>query len=163
MFIIYNLFARKATHCGRYSPTFARKRLIADVIVRLLRVSDLGARSDLCVQSTALRVYDLLRMIRYVFARKRLMRSRRLDSGSDSPTFARKRLRLQGLIIRCWGCLRGLWPFITLKTPSKWYDWPIRLWTSDLKDSPKNLTVTKRLNNCLNDPIGWYDSDHAIL
>ena len=76
MFLI--LFARKATYCGRDSPTFARKRFLADVIVRLLRVSDLCARSDLCVQGTALRVRDLLRMIKYVFARKRLMRSRRL-------------------------------------------------------------------------------------
>ena len=40
-------FARKVTYCGRDSPAFARKRLIADVIVRLLRVSDLCARSDL--------------------------------------------------------------------------------------------------------------------
>ena len=76
MFI--NLFARRATYCGRNSPTFASKRLIADVIVRLLRVSDLCARSDLCVQCTALRVSNLLRMIKYVFARKQLMRSRRL-------------------------------------------------------------------------------------
>ena len=32
------------------------ERLIAYVVVRLLRVSDLCARSDLCVQRTALRV-----------------------------------------------------------------------------------------------------------
>ena len=36
---------------------------------------------------------------KYGFARKRLMRSRRLNCGRDSPTFARKRLRLQGLTI----------------------------------------------------------------
>ena len=76
--MFYKPIARKATYCGRDSPTFARKRLIADVIVRHLRVSDLCARGDLCVPSTALRVSDLLRMIKNVFARKRLMRSRRL-------------------------------------------------------------------------------------
>ena len=54
------------------------ERLIAYMIVRLLRVSDLCARSELCVQRTALRVNDLLCMIEYGFARKRLMRSRRL-------------------------------------------------------------------------------------
>ena len=46
------------------------ERLIVDVIVRLLRVSDLCARNDLCVQRTALRVSVLLRMIESVFARK---------------------------------------------------------------------------------------------
>ena len=54
------------------------ERLIAYMIVRLLRVSDFCARTNLCVQRTDLRVSNLLRMIEYGFARKQLMRSRRI-------------------------------------------------------------------------------------
>ena len=46
------------------------ERHIAHMIVRLLRVSNLCAQSNLCVQRTTLRVSNLLRMIEYGFACK---------------------------------------------------------------------------------------------
>ena len=48
--------ARRATYCVHVSTA--------------LCVSDLCARSDLCLERTALRVSDLLRMIKYGFACK---------------------------------------------------------------------------------------------
>ena len=67
----YTTFARKATYCIR--------------IVRLVRVSDLlrtyttcALEATLCVQCTSVRVSDLMRTYSTAFARKLLMRSKRL-------------------------------------------------------------------------------------
>ena len=70
--MIYKPMCVFCVHVRLFKQLLRVERLITYVTVRLLRVS------DLCVQRTALRVSDLLRMIEYGFARKGLMRSRRL-------------------------------------------------------------------------------------
>ena len=78
MLMIYKPMCVFCVRVRLFKRLWRVEQLIAYMIVRLLRVSYLCARRDLCVQRTDFSVSDLFRMIEYNFARKRLMRSMRL-------------------------------------------------------------------------------------